>query len=351
MNENPTDANLEALLGQLFDPGNLLVNMVGGLTVELVIFYLIAQILPPKNKRLFAGVLVGAVFGVLFFKPIMNDAARMLCFLFLHVIIPLLMLQGPFAARMTLSLLNIVAMAAGELAGVTSWVVLTGLPTMDNTLVLQNLSAYIVGFLLIDIPIACILLIGMGKLINKYLLPKPQRKTDKRQAGSLSNEDTQRAPRWSARLFWFPAFQLLLVCGLVFLPLRYAYGDPERMAVAGLLVTFGCIVDVLFMLQIARSLEHVKESTRIESLNQSIASCMQEAEPLQGLLADTARLRHDLRNHKLVVEQLCAKGQSAQAQAYLDALALEMPPLPKDPIDRNAGNPPANPASPGLPPN
>ena len=350
MNENPTDANLETLLGQLFDPGNLLVNMVGGVTVELVIFYLIAQILPPKNKRLYVIVLVVALVTLMFFKPIMSNVARLL-FLLAHVAIPLFMLQGPFVARMIVGLLNIVTMLAGEIAGVTAWVALTGLPTMDNDLIVENLPAYFVGFLLIDVPVTGILLIGMGKLINKYLLPKPQRKTDKRQACSLSNEDTQRAPRWSARVLWFPALQLALVCVLIFMSMHFAQGNPERMTVAGLLVAFGCIVDVLLILQIARSLEHAKESARIESLNQSISSCMQEAEPLQGLLADTARLRHDLRNHKLVMEQLCAKGQSAQAQAYLDALALEMPPLPKDPIDRNAGNPPANPASPGLPPN
>ena len=39
---------------------------------------------------------------------------------------------------------------------------------------------------------------------------------------------------------------------------------------------------------------------------------------VQSLLSDTAKLRHDLRNHLAVVQLMAARGEYAEARAYLE---------------------------------
>lgn len=52
-----------------------------------------------------------------------------------------------------------------------------------------------------------------------------------------------------------------------------------------------------------------------------MAGYLRELTAVQELLGDTARLRHDLRNHQAVVATLCERGDRAAALDYLEDVA------------------------------
>lgn len=77
---------------------------------------------------------------------------------------------------------------------------------------------------------------------------------------------------------------------------------------------------VLFF-QIGRSVTKAQEDARAEVLERQIDAYLRSSERVQSLLEDTARLRHDLRNHQGVVRMLCDRGDYERAQAYLDEIS------------------------------
>lgn len=99
--------------------------------------------------------------------------------------------------------------------------------------------------------------------------------------------------------------------------------DPTLFAAAGLIV-FCCASDALLISAVRRYRRSLKEQARAEALDRRLHEQLDELTVLDGQIEGTARLRHDMRNHLLVLTQLVERGELEQACAYADETLVEL---------------------------
>ena len=301
---------MSELWQQLLDPGNLLTNMVGGLGIHIIFYGMLSLVLPPRSKKVYWGVLLPLVMVLLFLKPVIPFSFRSVLYPVLAIFLPALFLRGSLFVRLLIGTFASFALAAGELAGAALWVSLTGLGVVSNDVLFEHLPAYLLGMLGGDAVVTSLLLLGLRVLVRRFV---PKRLLDDRTPSV--------ADRWTRPYVCFVVAQLLLILeamGVGFAVERWSW---ESVAVVGGLFAAFTVVDVLLFFQIGRSVRWFQSQARAQVLEQQISDYLESSERVQVLLGDTARLRHDLRNHRMVVEALCERGDYDRAQAYLEEMS------------------------------
>lgn len=71
-------------------------------------------------------------------------------------------------------------------------------------------------------------------------------------------------------------------------------------------------------MQLSRAIRKREADLTAALLEERVAAYLQEMTETQNLLADTAKLRHDLRNHLSVIQLLAERGDYQEARAYLE---------------------------------
>lgn len=84
------------------------------------------------------------------------------------------------------------------------------------------------------------------------------------------------------------------------------------------LLVLCAIADILLLVQLNRSMRKREADVEAALLEERVAGYLQDMAEVQSLLSDTAKLRHDLRNHLAVVQLMAARGEYAEARAYLE---------------------------------
>ena len=135
---------------------------------------------------------------------------------------------------------------------------------------------------------------------------------------------------WLQRIALLPLVQLPFVFLLLLISYNLLRGETHYVVwSAGLL--FACvIVDLLLFVQISRSMESRRTEIEAALLEERLAGYLRESAAVQGLLDDTARLRHDLRNHQAVVATLCERGDLRAALDYLEGAVVALRPVRLD---------------------
>lgn len=298
------------VLAQLLDPADLAVNMIGGLGVGVVLYALLAWILPPKSQKVYWVVLIASLALALFFKPIMPPGVRIVLNAFLSVVVPIFLLTGTPLARVVVCTLGTLALTAGDLVAALVWGALTGMGVVGSETLLEHLPLYLVALFVGDVGVMALAMAGVRRLKMRFL---PD-----------TEEDGGQAPRWVWRYLWFPVAQfalLFMVVGIAFDVLRWREGSA---AVVAALFAFCAVVDVVLFVQIGRSVSRAQEEARAEVLEGRIVDYLRQVAAMQALLSQTAHLRHDLRNHRMVVKTLCERGEYGRASSYLEELAGQL---------------------------
>ncbi len=302
---------MDSVVAQLLDPRSLIVNMGFGMVLTVFYFWLIARILPPRSPKRYWTVSLLVIGVMLFLKPVRPPVFGSLVYAIVTLGLPIVLLKGSLFARILTSFMYMIAMTIGELAGAAAWYVATGLGTIDNDAIFAHFPAYIFGVWCVNMVTTGLLMMGVRYLMHRFV-----------PCGLNADDAVELDGVWPTAYIIFVIMQFTVISeAMTFGLMSQAWMFESLMIIGALLVLFA-LGDLLLFWMINRSVAWTKEQVRAEALEASIASYLHEAEDMQGLLDDTARLRHDVRNHRAVVELICERGEYAQAEAYLTDLKI-----------------------------
>lgn len=305
---------MDDLAAKLFYLPDLVVNMVGALTIQMVLFYLVARILPPRSARAYYGVGLACSAVILFLKPVMPPFFRVVGNSVLVWGLPAFMLKGSLALRLVVPAVGILAETAGEVVGMLFWVGLTGLGKVDNAVLLQHWPAYLLGFAFGSIGTMALIMQGAKVVAERLGLV----------SSGVDGDAGGEGRPWPLRYAWFVAVQLVLMTVVTLIGLDYLDWGGGSVMVAALLFALCFVADAVLFAQIGRAVDQEVQEARSRMLESQVKECLSDAAGLQSLLDDTARLRHDMRNHRMIVETLCSRGEHGRAEAYLEEISARI---------------------------
>lgn len=123
-----------------------------------------------------------------------------------------------------------------------------------------------------------------------------------------------------------PVSQTLLVWVLLFIMMHVSdAGDRGPILTAALVLIALCIVsDALLIRSVSGYWRTLDERRYAKKLEQRMQEQLDGFTLLNAQIASTAHLRHDMRNHLLVLSVLVDQGEFEQADAYADDLLAEL---------------------------
>ncbi len=300
---------MQDVFAQLLSPGNLLMNMVGGVVLTAFCFWLISRVLPPRSVKAYWTISLSVIVVMMFLKPLRDPVVGSIIYGAVSILLPIVLLKGSLFARVLTSLMYMVAMTIGEVAGVSAWYAATGLGVVDNDIVLANFPAYIFGMWGINMTVTGLLMMGVRYLIHRFV-----------PCGLSEDEAVKVEGTWSTAYIIFIIMQFTVIFEAATYGFVVQAWSPESLLLVSVLLVVFALVDVLLFQIMGRTITWAREQSRAEALEGSIAAYLREAQEMQALLDGTAKLRHDIRNHRSVVEVLCERGDFEQAKTYLQEL-------------------------------
>lgn len=123
-----------------------------------------------------------------------------------------------------------------------------------------------------------------------------------------------------------PVSQALLVWVLLFIMMHVSdAGDRGPILTAALVIIALCIVsDALLIRSVSGYWRTLDERKYAEKLEQRMQEQLDGFTRLNAQIASTAHLRHDMRNHLLVLSVFVDQGEFEQASAYADGVLAEL---------------------------
>ncbi len=289
----------------LLSPENLFVNAFCGLSAQFVYLALMTRVLPPRSARTFWTVEIVYQAVTLFLKPLYPVPLRIVIGTVGSLVIPLLLLRGRLLRRIVICVLCMSMQTAAELVAAVVWMGLTGLQIMDNHLAFIHAHQFMASVVAEMVALAFIMN-GLRWLCLRFF---------------PLEEDSAGAKHGTAWLRWaalFPLIQMMLIYTMVWIAFDVTEGEGAYMVTLAALLGLCVAADVLLFVQMDRSFRQRRAEMEAALLEAQVGSYLGELAAMQRLLDDTARLRHDLRNHQSVVRALCDGGDYAEAHRYLE---------------------------------
>lgn len=294
-------------LDVLLAPENLLVNVLCGLAVQLVYLGLLTGVLPPRSARTFWTVEILYQGVAMFLKALYPAPLRVAVGVFGSFFIPLFLLRGSLLRRLVVCSLCMSAQTGAELVGAVVWMGLMGFQWMDRDLALRHAPQFI-ACVSAEIVALALMLSGLRWLCRRFFPLDDGR-----------NERVgRRGAAWLQRFALFPLIQVALIYSMVWIAFDVMRGDGAYMMATAALFVLCMAADVLLFLQMDRSFKQRRAELAASVLEAQVGEYLEELAAMQRLLDDTARLRHDVRNHQAVVSALCASGEYREAEQYLE---------------------------------
>ena len=294
-------------LDVLLAPENLLVNVVCGLSVQFAYLALLARVLPPRSARTFWTVEILYQGIAMFLKALYPAPLRIAVGVFGSFVIPLFMLRGSLLRRLVVCSLCMSAQTGAELVGAVVWMGLMGFQWMDSDLALRHAPQFN-ACVSAEIVALALMLSGLSWLCRRFFPLDDGR----------GERVERRGAEWLQRFALFPLIQVALIYSMVWIAFDVMRGDGAYMMATAALFVLCMAADVLLFLQMDRSFKQRRAELEASVLEAQVGEYLEELAVMQGLLDDTARLRHDMRNHQAVVSALCASGEYREAEQYLE---------------------------------
>lgn len=294
-------------LDVLLAPENLLVNVLCGLSVQFVYLGLLTGVLPPRSARTFWTVEILYQGVAMFLKALYPAPLRVAVGVFGSFFIPLFLLRGSLLRRLVVCSLCMSAQTGAELVGAVVWMGLMGFQWMDSDLALRHAPQFI-ACVSAEIVSLSLMLSGLRWLCRRFFPLDDSR----------SERVGRRGAAWLQRFALFPLIQVALIYSMVWIAFDVMRGDGAYMMATAALFVLCMAADVLLFLQMDRSFKQRRAELAASVLEAQVGEYLEELAAMQRLLDDTARLRHDVRNHQAVVSALCANGEYREAEQYLE---------------------------------
>lgn len=212
----------------------------------------------------------------------------------------------PLAWRLVATAVAVLLMFLGEVACGALWV------TSGNEYSLEAIqSAPLMQSTIIHLFFVAVVLMG-GRLF-KTLFKKQQ-------------VERLTTTRGQMLLGGLPISQALLVWTLLLIMMQVGDVDSRGLVLtcALALVTLCIATDVLIIRSVNGYWRTLDEDKYAKKLKQRLQEQLDGFEHLNAQIASTACLRHDMRNHLLVLGALIDRGELAQADAYADDVLAEL---------------------------
>ena len=212
----------------------------------------------------------------------------------------------PLAWRLVATAVAVLLMFLGEVACGALWV------TSGNKYSLEAIqSAPLMQSTIIHLFFVAVVLMG-GRLF-KTLFKKQQ-------------VERLTTTRGQMLLGGLPISQALLVWTLLLIMMQVGDVDSRGLVLtcALALVTLCIATDVLIIRSVNGYWRTLDEDKYAKKLKQRLQEQLDGFEHLNAQIASTACLRHDMRNHLLVLGALIDRGELAQADAYTDDVLAEL---------------------------
>lgn len=294
-------------LDVLLAPENLLVNVVCGLSVQFAYLALLTRVLPPRSARTFWTVEILYQGIAMFLKALYPAPLRIAVGVFGSLVIPLFMLRGSLLRRLVVCSLCMSAQTGAELVGAVVWMGLMGFQWMDSDLALRHAPQFI-ACVSAEIVALALMLSGLRWLCRRFFPLDDGR----------GERVERRGAEWLQRFALFPLIQVALIYSMVWIAFDVMRGDGVYMMATAALFVLCMAADVLLFLQMDQSFKQRRAELEASVLEAQVGEYLEELAAMQRLLDDTARLRHDVRNHQAVVSVLCANGEYREAEQYLE---------------------------------
>lgn len=294
-------------LDVLLAPENLLVNVVCGLSVQFAYLALLARVLPPRSARTFWTVEILYQGIAMFLKALYPAPLRIAVGVFGSLVIPLFMLRGSLLRRLVVCSLCMSAQTGAELVGAVVWMGLMGFQWMDSDLALRYAPQFI-ACVSAEIVALALMLSGLRWLCRRFFPLDDGR----------GERVDRRGAEWLQRFALFPLIQVALIYSMVWIAFDVMRGDGVYMMATAALFVLCMAADVLLFMQMDQSFKQRRAELEASVLEAQVGEYLEELAAMQRLLGDTARLRHDVRNHQAVVSALCANGEYREAEQYLE---------------------------------
>lgn len=243
----------------------------------------------------------------MFLKALYPVPLRIAVGVFGSLVIPLFMLRGSLLRRLVVCSLCLSAQTGAELVAAATWMWLTGLQVMDNGLALRYAPQFI-ACVSAEIVALAFMLSGLRWLCRRFFPLDDSR----------SERVGRRGAAWLQRFALFPLIQVALIYSMVWIAFDVMRGDGTYMMATAALFVLCMAADVLLFLQMDQSFKQRRAELEASVLEAQVGEYLEELAAMQRLLDDTARLRHDVRNHQAVVSALCANGEYREAEQYLE---------------------------------
>lgn len=294
-------------------PQNLFVNLLCGFPVGMIYLWFVQAICPPKSAHLFWTVNSTYLFLLVFFKPLYAPSIRILLGMGASLVFPVLTMRGSLLRRTIVCALCMLLQFACELLALLVWVSLTGMSAMDNYVALayapQFIFAMVVGYLVV-LPM---LLTGLKHLCDRFFPLEP-----------ILGRAVAETPLWQRRFMLFPLLQLVLLLVLFSITFDMTHGSMEYAIVTLILLALCVVADFALVVQMGRSLRKRQADLEALLLEERVSSYLQDTEEVQIMMADAAKLRHDLHNHLSVIELLTQRGEYQEARAYIEQVREQL---------------------------
>ena len=298
---------MDGFLATIAMPENLFRALCCAWPIQLLYSWLIQRAMPPKSKVRYWAAIAAVSLPLALLKIVLPPLVTGVIGIALSVLLPVLLLSGPVVRRVVVCAIGMVLMAASELVSAVVWLQLTGLEVMDASLALAHSEAFLlcaaIGYGSVMVPG----LLAVAALCRRFFPDDTAPATVGRSG-----------PSWLGRIALLPILQVPFVFILLTVSFNLTRGEASYVGVALALLAFAFAVDAFLFVQISRSAESRRAELEAALLEERLSGYLGESTAVQALLDDTARLRHDVRNHQSVVGTLCERGEYAAARDYLE---------------------------------
>ena len=282
---------------------NVQMDLIFVFPTALVLGYFYTRVLDMPYKKLYMGVVVALAFTSSVLRASYTPEIKTIVGIVSDLLLPLLFSRGRLSRRAMTVALAEVCLFADEILGAALWLCATGVPFADYDMAREHFGAYV---LMHVVHLAA--LIGMLVLL----------------ASTLNRTKGQKETARLWMLAGFPVTQFALLFGAVYIGQFYFNASSFYYGVCSAMAAVGLLIDVLFLRALDRCAEAEVAHQRVEAVERQLAEHYQYCEAMLRRAEETAKFRHDMRNHLQVISSMSGCGLNGEAVRYVEELEARL---------------------------
>lgn len=282
---------------------NAQMDLIFVFPTALVLGYFYTRVLDMPNKKLYMIVVVVLAFTSSVLRAGYTPEIKTVVGIVSDLLLPLLFSRGRFGRRVMTVALAEVCLFADEILGGALWLCATGVPFADYDMAREYFGAYVLMHV-----VHMAALIGMLALL----------------AAALNRTKGQESISRLWMLAGFPVTQFALLFSAVYIGHFYFSASNVYYGACSIMAVVGLLVDVLFLRALDQWAKAEVAHQRAEAVERQLEEYYQHCETMLRHSEETAKFRHDMRNHLQTISSMASCGLNAEAVNYAEELEIRL---------------------------